>query len=55
MRKPFGFADENEVPGRCFRESRRRPRAQSKRSSQKQRLKVKGLDRPCFLFIPLLF
>ena len=29
------------MSGRCFRESRRRPRAQSKLSSQKQRLKVK--------------
>jgi len=25
--KPFGFTEESRVPGRCFRESRRRPRA----------------------------
>jgi len=37
---PFGFADESGVPSRCFRESRRRPRAQSKPSSQKHWFKV---------------
>ena len=30
----FGIADQSGIPGRCFRESRRHPRAQSKRSSQ---------------------
>ena len=30
----FGIAYERGIPGRCFRESRRHPRAQSKRSSQ---------------------
>ena len=30
----FGMADESEIPGRCFREARRHPRAQSKRPSQ---------------------
>jgi hypothetical protein len=36
-----GFAEESRVPGRCFREARGRPHAQSKLSSPKQRLKVK--------------
>ena len=37
LRKPFGFADENGVPNRCFRKSRRHPRAQSKLSWQRER------------------
>jgi hypothetical protein len=41
LRNPFGSADQSEIPGRCFRESRRRPRAQSRLSSYKQRLKFK--------------
>jgi hypothetical protein len=40
LRKPAGVAYEKEIPGQCFRESRRHPRAQSKLSSQKQRFKV---------------
>jgi hypothetical protein len=32
------FRETKRVPGRCFRESRRRPRAQSQLSSQKQSL-----------------
>jgi hypothetical protein len=35
-RKTVGFAERNENPGRCFRESRRRPRAQSKLLIQEQ-------------------
>ena len=51
LRKPFGCAQQSEVPGRCFREARRRPRVPSKLSSQKQRSKVqvgkgeKGFDK----------
>ena len=44
--KALGIADESGIPGRCFRESRRHPRAQSKRSSQKQWFKVKGGKAP---------
>jgi hypothetical protein len=32
LRKPGGFAEESCDPGRCFRKSRRHPRAQSKLS-----------------------
>jgi hypothetical protein len=39
---PLGFAEESKMPGRHFRESQRRSRAQSKFSSQKQRSQVKG-------------
>ena len=35
LRKPFGFADGSGNPGRCFRKSRRHPRAHSKLSPQK--------------------
>jgi hypothetical protein len=42
--KPFGFAEESGVPGRCFRGPRRPPRAQSQLSSQKQMLKGKGSE-----------
>jgi len=42
LRKPFGFTDESGNPGRCFRKSRRHPRAQSKFSPQRQISKVKG-------------
>jgi hypothetical protein len=34
VKEGYGIADESGIPGRCFRESRRHPRAQSKRSSQ---------------------
>ncbi len=33
----FGFVGEGGIPGRCFRKTRRRPRAPSKLSSQKQK------------------
>ena len=39
---PFGFADESGLPGRCFRESRRRPHAQTKLLSQKTKIKSEG-------------
>ncbi len=39
---PVGFADESGGPDRCFRESPRRPRAQSKVSPQRQISKGKG-------------
>ena len=37
-----GFAEESGVPGRHFRESRRRPRAQSKLSSENKESKRRG-------------
>jgi len=40
LRKPFGFAEESGNPGRCFRKSRRHPRAQSKFSPQRKISKV---------------
>jgi hypothetical protein len=42
LRKPFGFAQESGNPGRCFRKSRRHPRAQSKFSPQRKISKEKG-------------
>src|SRR5512145_2069849 len=38
----LGFLDESQDPDRCFRESRRHPRAPSKLSAKKQMPKVKG-------------
>jgi hypothetical protein len=42
LRKPFGFAQESGNPGRCFRKSRRHPRAQSKFFPQRKISKEKG-------------
>jgi len=39
---PIGSAEESGVPGRCFRESRRRPRAPSQLSSLKKMIKSEG-------------
>jgi hypothetical protein len=41
-RKNLWFAERNENPGRCFRESRRHPRAQSKLLIQEQLPKARG-------------
>jgi hypothetical protein len=42
LRKNLWFAERNENPGRGFRESRRRARAPSKLSPQKEMAKGKG-------------
>jgi hypothetical protein len=49
--KTVGFAERNKNPDRCFRESRRHPRAQSKLFIQEQMPKVKGCKKIAAEFI----
>ncbi|MBP1719741.1 MAG: hypothetical protein H6Q43_3179 [Deltaproteobacteria bacterium] len=46
LRKQEDSADQSEAPGRCFRESRRSPRAQGELYSPKPRIKAMGKGKP---------